>query len=85
VVIPVDANNTIVRFEWYSFQPLPDPQTHERWGELARFTEEIQAEDASICEVVQTNLGSRAYRSGPYSPQREQGVQLFHRLMRAGD
>lgn len=84
IVIPVDASNTIVRFEWYSFEPAPDPATHERWNELARFSEEIQGEDAFICEAVQTNLRSRAYLPGPYSPKREEGVRLFHRLMGAG-
>ncbi len=83
IVIPVDANHTVVRFEWYAFEPLPDPATHERWNELARFSEEIQAEDASICAAVQNNLRSRAYVPGPYSPQREAGVRLFHRLMGA--
>lgn len=83
VVIPIDADRTIVRFEWYSFEPLPDPATHERWNELARFSEEIQAEDASICEIVQKNMRSRAYAPGPYSPKREEGVRLFHRLMGA--
>jgi choline monooxygenase len=83
VVIPVDANNTIVRFEWYSLEPLPDPQTNERWLELARFSEEVQAEDATICEAVHNNMHSRAYVSGPYSPVREEGVRLFHRLMQA--
>ena len=82
VVIPVDANHTIVRFEWFSFEPLPDPQTNERWLELARFSEEVQAEDATICAAVQTNIRSRAYVPGPYSPKREAGVKLFHTLMR---
>lgn len=83
VVIPVDANRAIVRFEWFSFEPLPDPKTNERWLELARFSEEIQAEDATICEAVQTNIRSRAYVPGPYSPKREAGVKLFHTLMHA--
>jgi choline monooxygenase len=81
VVIPIDAENTLVRFEWFAFAPLPDPQTNERWIELARFSEEVQAEDAQICQAVQFNLHSRAYRSGPYSPKRESGVRLFHELM----
>jgi choline monooxygenase len=81
VVIPVDVNNTIVRFEWFSHEPLPDPQTDARWNELVRFSEEVQAEDAQICEAVQFNISSRAYVSGPYSPKRESGLQLFHSLM----
>ena len=81
VVIPVDADNTIVRFAWFALEPLPDPQTSTRWSEVARFSEQVQAEDAQICEAVQFNLHSRAYRSGPYSPKRENGVRLFHTLM----
>jgi choline monooxygenase len=83
IVIPIDATHTIVKFDWYSFAPLPDPKTNERWLELARFSDEIQAEDAEICTAVQTNIGSRAYRRGPYSAIRESGLQLFHSLMRA--
>jgi phenylpropionate dioxygenase-like ring-hydroxylating dioxygenase large terminal subunit len=81
VVIPVDANNTIVRFEWFALEAQSDTQTNPRWIELARFSEEVQREDAQICEAVQFNLHSRAYRSGPYSPKRESGVRLFHTLM----
>jgi choline monooxygenase len=81
IVMPLDMGCSVVRFDWFSFTPLPDPDTDERWNELARFSEEVQAEDAQICEAVQVNIGSRAYRSGPYSPKREGGVKLFHRLM----
>jgi len=83
VVIPIDAQQCLVRFDWYAFDPQPDPNTNERWLELARFSETIQAEDADICAVVQQNMGSRAYRPGPYSPKREAGLQLFHSLMQA--
>jgi len=81
VVIPVDVDHTIVRFDWFAFAPLPDPQTDLRWSELAQFSETVQAEDAHICAAVHFNLRSRAYRPGPYSPQRENGVRLFHKLM----
>jgi choline monooxygenase len=83
VVIPIATNQTIVRFDWYALEPLPDPTTNERWRELAKFSEEIQAEDADICAAVQINLASRSYRPGPYSPKRERGLQLFHTLMQA--
>jgi choline monooxygenase len=49
--------------------------------ELLKFTELVQAEDAAICQAVQANLLSSAYRPGPYSPVRETGVHWFHRLM----
>lgn len=81
VVLPVDVNRTVVRFQWFSHEPLPDPATDARWNELARFSEEVQAEDAQICEAVQLNIGSRAYQPGPYSPKRESGVRLFHELL----
>src|SRR5262245_49420200 len=81
VVVPVDAGHTTVRFDWYAFDAAPDLEKDARWMELARFSEEVQAEDAQICEAVQFNLGSRAYRPGLYSPKREAGVQLFHSLM----
>ena len=81
LVMPVDVNRTVVRFDWFSFEPVPDPATDPRWNELARFSEEVQAEDAQICVVVQGNIASRAYLSGPYSPKRESGVRLFHELM----
>jgi choline monooxygenase len=83
VVIPVDVDHTIVRFDWFAPQPLPDQRNDERWNRLVSFSEEVQAEDAGICEIVQLNIGSRAYRPGPYSPKRESGVHLFHTLMKA--
>ncbi|HEY4366364.1 MAG TPA: aromatic ring-hydroxylating dioxygenase subunit alpha [Steroidobacteraceae bacterium] len=83
VVIPLDVDRTVVRFDWFAPEPLPDPQTDRRWRELAQFSEEVQAEDAQICEIVQRNIGSRAYLPGPYSPKRESGVRLFHSLMHA--
>jgi choline monooxygenase len=82
IVVPLDENRTIVRFDWFAFEPLPDPQSDTRWLELVRFSEQIQAEDAAICSTVHGNLASIAYRSGPYSPKRESGLRLFHTLMR---
>lgn len=85
MVIPLGVDRTVVRFDWFSHEPLPDPESNERWRELAAFSEVVQAEDAGICETVQMNIGSRAYRPGPYSPKREGGVRLFHSLMKAWD
>jgi choline monooxygenase len=39
VVIPLDAANTLVRFEWFAYEPLPDPQTEralDRAGAVQR-------------------------------------------------
>ena len=43
----------------------------------------IQAEDADICEVVQRNLASGAYRPGRLSPEHEAALHGFHRSLRA--
>jgi choline monooxygenase len=85
VVIPLDVDHAVVRFDWFSLRPLPDFANDARWCELARLSEEVQAEDAGICAIVQQNIGSRAYMPGPYSPKRESGVRLFHTLMNAWD
>jgi choline monooxygenase len=82
IVVPTGADSCAVQFDWYSPEPVPDPNTDARWNELAAFSEEIQAEDAGICGAVQINIGSRAYRPGPYSLSRESGVRLFHDLMK---
>lgn len=81
VVIPVDVDHTIVRFDWFARAPLPDPQTDERFRALLAFSEEVQHEDAQICEAVQRNFGSRAFERGRYSAERESGLHLFHQLV----
>ncbi len=81
IVIPQGVERSVVRFEWFAPEPLPDLENDERWRSLMRFSDEVQAEDAGICAVVQRNMHSRAYRPGPYSPSRENGVHHFHRLM----
>jgi len=44
------------------------------------FSDQIQIEDAGICETVQKNLCSRSYRRGRYSIKQEKGVHAFHRM-----
>lgn len=81
VVIPRGVNRCEVHFDWFAPVSVPDPESDLRWRELVRFSDEIQVEDAGICERVQRNLRSRAYRPGPYSPRRESGVHHFHGLL----
>jgi choline monooxygenase len=80
-VIPQGVDRTLVRFEWFAPEPRPDIESDARWRDLIQFSDEVQAEDAGICAIVQANLRSRAYRPGPYSPKRENGVHHFHELM----
>jgi choline monooxygenase len=80
VVLPLGPDRSVVIFEWY----VPEQQLG---GETARravaFSDEIQAEDAAICETVQKNLTSKSYDRGRYSVKQEKGVHAFHRLYAA--
>lgn len=82
VVVPLDATTTQVRFDWFVPAPPADPLADPRFARMLALSEETQAEDAAICEAVQGNFASRAYRPGPYSERFEQGVQRFHELVR---
>jgi phenylpropionate dioxygenase-like ring-hydroxylating dioxygenase large terminal subunit len=81
VVVPDGVGRAGVRFEWFALDADARRAEDPHFLELLRFTEQVQAEDAAICEAVQANLHSSAYRPGPYSPIRETGVHRFHRLM----
>jgi choline monooxygenase len=81
VVIPRGVDRCEVRFDWLAPESLADPASDARWRELVAFSDQVQAEDAGICEQVQRNLRSRACRPGRYSPRRETGVHHFHGLL----
>jgi choline monooxygenase len=77
IVLPLDAERSFAIFEWY----LPE---HSLGTKAARdsvdFSDQIQMEDVSICEIVQKNLHSRSYDRGRYSVKQEKGVHAFHRM-----
>ncbi len=81
VVLPRGHDQCEVIFEWYAHEPPADTATDPAWSRLMAFSDEIQAEDISICERVQKNLRSRSYDRGRYSPARESGVHHFHSLL----
>lgn len=81
VVEPIDHGQTRVTFEWFALEPPADPATDPDWSRLVSFSDEIQAEDIEICEVVQKNLRSRVYDRGRYSVKRENGLHHFHSLL----
>ena len=81
IVMPDGIDRTRVRFDWFALDATQRQAEDPHFLELLRFTEMVQAEDAAICQAVQANLHSMAYRPGPYSPVRETGVHFFHRLM----
>ncbi len=81
IVLPDSVGSTVVRFEWFAVDAGPEFAHDPHFKQLLDLTEVVQAEDAGICEAVQGNFQSSAYRSGPYSPVRETGVHHFHRLL----
>ena len=81
VVLPLDHRRTRVVFEWYAERPRDEVLADPAWTSLVAFSDEIQAEDVAICEVVQRNLRSRVYDRGRYSAKRENGVHHFHGLL----
>ena len=54
-----------------------------RMPRIEPLSEQIQAEDAAICESVQRGLASRSYLAGRLSVRREAGEHLFHKLLYA--
>jgi choline monooxygenase len=79
LVIPLAVDRTEVVFDYY----FADGSESARERNLASIvvSEQIQAEDAAICESVQRGLASRAYDTGRLSVRREAGEHLFHRLL----
>jgi choline monooxygenase len=80
-VIPDGVDKTEVVFDYY-FADISG-QARERNLASIAVSEQIQAEDAAICESVQRGLQSRAYSTGRLAVRREAGEHLFHRLLHA--
>lgn len=77
IVLPLAPERTLARFEWYFPEALLATDTPRK---TVTFSDEIQIEDARICETVQRNLQSSSYDRGRYSVRQEKGVHHFHRL-----
>lgn len=58
------------------------PGEESRAADDDRFSTEVQAEDAMICERVQKGLASGTYTPGRLSPRQESAVWHFHNLLR---
>lgn len=79
IILPLAPERTLAIFEWY----VPEQELgSETAGKALAFSDEIQAEDVGICEIVQKNLHSRSYHSGRYSVKQEKGVHAFHQMYR---
>jgi choline monooxygenase len=75
VVRPVAPERTVVEFLTY----VRD-ETLVGQGAGADL-HSVELEDEAVVESVQKGVRSRFYRSGRYSPTREQGTHHFHRLI----
>jgi phenylpropionate dioxygenase-like ring-hydroxylating dioxygenase large terminal subunit len=81
LVIPRGVDRTEVIFDYY-FADISDREKEKNLASIA-LSEQIQAEDAAICESVQRGLASRSYLAGRLSVRREAGEHLFHKLLYA--
>ena len=78
-VLPTGQDSCSVDFIWF-YADAPD--VAKRAAEDIAFTDQVQAEDASICEHVQRGLMSGSYVPGRLSPKREAGLWHFQNLLR---
>ncbi|HEY0585930.1 MAG TPA: aromatic ring-hydroxylating dioxygenase subunit alpha [Pseudoduganella sp.] len=79
-ILPLGHRQCIVEFDYYY---TDDPEVQARVQAEQAFSDEIQAEDISICEHVQQGLASGSYSAGRLNPKRESGVWHFQNLLRA--
>lgn len=79
-ILPLGHRQCIVEFDYYY---TDDPEVQARVQAEQAFSDEIQAEDISICEHVQRGLASGSYSAGRLNPKRESGVWHFQNLLRA--
>ena len=77
IVLPVAPERSIAIFDWYFPEAVLATGVPQQ---TVSFSDEIQVEDARICEIVQKNLRSRSYNRGRYSAKQEKGVHHFHSL-----
>jgi choline monooxygenase len=80
LVVPLGPERTRARFEWYVEDPSR-PGLAEELAPALALGEQVQREDAAICEAVQRGLRSATYDRGRYSVRRENGVHHFHGLL----
>lgn len=80
LVLPLGVEKTLVIFEWFCHDPERE-EVKEMLSRALAFADEVQDEDAAICEVVHKNLRSRTYSQGRYSVSQENGVHHFHGLL----
>ena len=81
-VVPLGKDRCRVDFDYF-YPGGGDAQELARRQQDLAFSDEVQAEDITICEAVQRGLQSGSYHAGRLCPAREAGVKHFHDLLRA--
>lgn len=79
-ILPLGPDRCRVEFDYYYAQ---DDQARARIANDQAFSDEVQAEDITICEAVQKGLVSGTYEAGRLCPKRESALWLFHNQLRA--
>jgi len=77
-VNPISPNKTKLNYRFRFKQDV----TLEQRQEFVKLIEKITVEDILICEQVQKNLEVGIYQEGILHPERENGVEYFHSLVR---
>jgi choline monooxygenase len=80
VVLPLGPDRCRVIFDFY-FARTDGPEAATFIERSIAVADQIQAEDATICEEVQRGLGSRTFTTGRFSVRREAAGYHFHQLL----
>jgi choline monooxygenase len=80
LVLPLGPAACRVIFDFY-FSDVDGPGRRDFIRQSIDIADQIQQEDAGICEEVQRGLASRSYSTGRFSVRREAGGYHFHRLL----
>jgi choline monooxygenase len=81
LVQPVSSDRCRVIFDFY-YEDIESAEALKLIEEDIRFSDDVQAEDIEICELVQRGLSSSAYDKGRFSVKRENAVHHFQSLLK---
>lgn len=81
-IVPLAIDRCRVDFDFF-YPPGASPQAIALRERDRHFSDEVQAEDAMICERVQHALTCGRYEPGRLNPKRENALFHFHEQLRA--
>ncbi len=80
-VMPGDADHCEVVFDYFYDDVASSAALAQIETDIA-YSDNVQREDEEICALVQRGLHSRAYTTGRFSVEREEGVHHFQSLLK---